>query len=452
MTRALALATLAVTAPLAVGAGGALPAAAQTAQTTQAALGASAAPEIPDSPAGRQLRWFLEASGRAPLAASEIEEHLSAEFLKHVTVDGFNGFLKQTAGLKLDTLTQVTPTSLTGTATLAGQKFDLQLAVDADGRIAGVGVAPAIPSAPTSWAKLDARLGKVARTTGFLAAEIDARGRCETVHAVKADTPRPLGSIFKLYVLGAVAEKVRAGKLSWGTKLTVTPEVKLPAQDGLGVRPDNSTVTVHEAAKLMISISDNTATDLLIQTVGRKAVEKKVRQWSDHAERNIPFLTTREWFLLKTVDYPRHARAYLARGTEGRRAYLKGTVAGLPLSEADYSTWKGPRKIDSIEWFGSPRDVCRAYAGLLKLNSDKLHDVMSANDAGLRLDPGAWPSVWYKGGSEAGVLAMAFLGRTAKGRTYVVTTLASDSRAPLDETAAAAEMISLSRGGFGLVR
>ncbi|MBG0826434.1 serine hydrolase [Planomonospora sp. ID67723] len=451
MTRALALAALAVTAPLAVGAGGALPAAAQSAPFTQSTR-AAAAPEIPDSPAGKQLRWFLDATGRAPLDASEIEQHVSAEFLKHISVDGFNGFLKQAAGLRLDTLTEVSPTSLAGTATLAGQKFDLQLAVDADGKIDGVGVAPSIPSAPTSWSKLDARLGKVARTTGFLAAEIDGPGRCETVHAVKADTPRPLGSIFKLYVLGAVAEQIRAGKLSWDTKLTLTPEVKLPAEDGLGTRPDNSTVTVHEAAKLMISISDNTATDLLIHTVGRKAVEKKVRQWSDHAKLNMPFLTVREWFLLKSVDYPRHARAYLARDTADRRTYLKDVVAGLPVAADGYWAGQRPRKINSIEWFGSPRDICRAYAGLLKLDSDRLNDVMSANDAGLRLDPGAWPTVWYKGGSEVGVLTMAFLGRTAKGRTYVVTTLASDSRAPINESAAAPEMISLSRGGFGLVR
>ncbi|MFC4060814.1 serine hydrolase [Planomonospora corallina] len=453
-TRALALAALAVAAPLTLG--GTLPAAADTVRQATAApvrqAVADAAPEIPDSPAGRQLRWALEAAGRAPLAASELEQHFNAAFLKEVTVDGLNGFLKGMAGVRLDALTTATPTALTGTAIVGGQKFELRIGVDAEGKIHLLGAAPLIPPAPTGWAELDARLREVAPRTGFLASEIDGRGRCRTVHGVGADTARPLGSIFKLYVLGAVVDRVHSGRLSWDTELTVTPDVKVPAEDGLGTRPDNSRVTVHEAAKLMISISDNTATDLLIKTVGRRAVEKKVRQWSDHAARNIPFLTTREWFLLKAVDYPRHARAYLARGAEGRRAYLRDVVAGLPLSAAEYQDWRNPRKIDDLEWFASPRDVCRAYAGLLKRNSPRLHEVLSANDAGLGLDPGAWPAVWYKGGSEPGVLAMAHLGRTPKGRTYVVTTLASDTRAPLDEGNAAAEMLSLARGAFGLVR
>ncbi|MGV9599234.1 serine hydrolase [Streptosporangium sandarakinum] len=475
-TRALALAALAVAAPLTVG--GTLPSAAATvrpatdavrlaaaparqaavettrrttAEATPAATAtATAAPEIPDSPAGRQLRWFLDATTRAPLPAGEIEQHVDAAFLKEVTVDGFNGFLKGLAGIRLDELTRTGPGFLAGTVTVAGQKFDLRLDVDTAGKINGLLVTPSIPPAPTGWAELDARLREIAPRTGFLAAEIDRQGRCEPVHGVGADTARPLGSIFKLYVLGAVADRIHTGKLGWEKKLTVTPEVKIPAADGLGARPDGSTVTVREAAKLMISISDNTATDLLIKTVGRKAVEKKVRQWSGHAERNLPLLTVRESFLLKGVDYPRHARAYLARGTQGRRAYLRDVVAGLPLSKV--KVWERPREIDTLEWFGSPRDVCRAYAGLLKRSDARLNEVLSANDAGLGLDPAAWPTVWYKGGSEPGVFDMAFLGRTAKGKTYVVTTLASDTRAPLDEGAVAPQVISLSRGGFGLVR
>ncbi|GAB2470355.1 hypothetical protein GCM10027187_43000 [Streptosporangium sandarakinum] len=473
-TRALALAALAVAAPLTVG--GTLPATADTvrpamdavrpaaaparqaavettrrttAEATPAAT-ATAAPEIPDSPAGRQLRWFLDATTRAPLTADELGQHVNADYLKQLTVDGLNRFLKGLAGIRLEELTRTDPVLLTGTTVLAGQRFDVRLGVDASEKINYLLVTPSIPPAPTGWAQLDARLREIAPRTGFLAAEIDRRGRCETVHGVGADTARPLGSVFKLYVLGAVADRIHAGKLGWETRLTVTPDVKIPDADGLGARPDGSTVTVREAAKLMISISDNTAADLLLKTAGRKAVEKKVRQWSGHAERNLPFLTTRELFLLKGVDYPRHARAYLARDTQGRRAYLRDVVAGLPLSKI--KVWERPREIDTLEWFGSPRDVCRAYAGLLKQNDDRLDEVLSVNDAGLGLDPAAWPTVWYKGGSELGVLDMAFLGRTAKGKTYVVTTLASDTRAPLDEGTVAPEIISLSRGGFGLVK
>jgi len=49
----------------------------------------------------------------------------------------------------------------------------------------------------------------------------------------------------------------------------------------------------------MISISATPAADMLIHLVGRSAVHAQVRRWSDHAALDVPFLTTRETFLLK---------------------------------------------------------------------------------------------------------------------------------------------------------
>ncbi|MEU8041227.1 serine hydrolase [Streptosporangium sp. NPDC049078] len=426
-----------------------------TAETTTSgtvtAGGVLAEPEIPDSPAGRQLRWFLGAPDRAPLSESELGVHLNSGYLSSLTVNGVNAFLQASKGFRLEKLTKETPSALAGTGAIGEQAFVLQLGVDGDGKINLLGLTPpepSVPAAPKNWKQLDARLREVAPRVGFLSAEIDSRGRCDVAHAVAPDTVRPLGSIFKLYVLGAVAEKVRDGKLSWNTKLTIKPEWKSLGEDGLTGRPDGGTTTVKEAAKLMISISDNTATDILIHTVGRKAVEAKVRQWSSHATRNIPLLTTREVFLLKGVNHPAQARAYLALDTAGKRAYLKDTVAGQSLS--DIVLWQKPREIDTLEWFGSPRDVCRAYAGLLKLGGKQVSAVMSANDVGIKLDRKKWPVVWAKGGSEPGVLDLSYLARSANGRTYVVTALTSDPAGALDERVATPELISLSRGGFAL--
>ncbi|MDP9865824.1 MULTISPECIES: serine hydrolase [Streptosporangium] len=448
--RILALALATAAAPLAV-----LAAGGQAAAAVPAAPAVAAAPVIPDSPAGRQLSWFLDAVPRAPIAESELRDHLSAEFLKTVPPADFNAFTAQLKGLTLEKLTTVKPDLLVGPVTVAGQKFVLTLAVDGDGKIGSLRVAPQnvpVPPVPGSWTELDARLRKVAPEVGFLAAEIDSRGRCKIVHSVAPDRPRPLGSMFKFYVLGAVAEKIRDGKLSWDGKLTIKPEWKSPSQGGLFERPDNSTTTVHEAAKLMISISDNTATDILIHTVGRKAVEAKVRQWSGHAKLNIPFLTTRELFLLKGVNYPEQARSYLALSPAKKLAYLEGTVAKQSLSDIKY--WTKPREIDTLEWFGSPRDVCRAYAGLTALNSKRLHETLSANDGSLGLDPKKWSATWFKGGSELGVLDLGYLARPAgkSGKSYVVTTLTSDPRTVIDESTAAPELISLSRGAFALFR
>ena len=40
---------------------------------------------------------------------------------------------------------------------------------------------------------------------------------------------------------------------------------------------------------------------------------------------------------------------------------------------------------------------------------------LQINDGGVGLDPGQWPTVWYKGGSETGVLTLNYLARTSGG-------------------------------------
>ncbi|MEV7008038.1 serine hydrolase [Streptosporangium sp. NPDC051022] len=461
-TRLPALALVTAVVPAAVLAGGGqsaataatVTAASTTAVTTTATATARtvvSAPEIPDSPAGRQLTWFFDALSRTPIAEDELREHFTESFLTAVPADEINKFAGTLKGLTLESLTTVKPTALQGTATLGEQRFLLAISVDDAGKINGLQLPPApgpVPPFPKSWGELDTRLRQVAPNVGFLAAEIDG-GRCRVVHGVNENRPQPLGSIFKLYVLGAVAEKIRDGELRWNTKLTIRPEWKSPSEGGLWERPDNSTTTVREAAKLMISISDNTATDLLIHTVGRAAVEAKVRQWSDHAKQNIPFLTTREFFLLKGVNHPQQARTYLALGTAKKRAYLKNVVAKQALTDIRQGT--EPREIGTIEWFGSPRDVCRAYVGLGGLYSRQLDDALSGAD-GLDLDRKKWPTVWFKGGSELGVLSLGYLGRSASGRTYVVTSLTNDPKKALDESTVVPQLISLTKGAFSLVR
>ncbi|MER5320446.1 Cpe/LpqF family protein [Streptosporangium roseum] len=449
--RVLALALVTATVPLTTLAGGG-----QAAAASAAAPAVTAAPVIPDSPAGRQLSWYLDAVPRVPIAESELKEHFSADFLTSIPADDLNAFTGRLKGMTLEKLTTVKPDLLVGQVTIAGQGFVLTISVDGDGKINTLRVAPPetpVPPAPGSWNELDGRLRKAAPEVGFLAAEIGSRGQCKIIHAVAPDRPRPLGSIFKLYVLGAVAQKIHDGGLSWNTELTIKPEWKSLGAGGLTDRPDNSTTTVHEAAKLMISISDNTAADILLHTVGRKAVEAKVRQWSGHAERNIPFLTTRELFLLKGVNYPEQARSYLALSPAKKRAYLDGTVAGQSLSDIEF--WDRPREIGTLEWFGSPRDVCRAYAGLTALNSRRLHEAMSANAGSLQLDPAKWKAPWFKGGSEPGVLDLSYLARSTRktgGKTYVVTALTNDPRTALNEATTVPELISLSRGAFALVK
>ncbi|MFI9558707.1 serine hydrolase [Nonomuraea endophytica] len=402
--------------------------------------------EIPATPAGQQLRWFLDAVGRAPVPESEIKEHVSAAYLSQVSPAEMNQLLQDLKGLTLSSVDESRPNSINGVVVASGQKFDVTLAVDGTGKIVMLSFEPIlpVPPEPTTWKELDERLAKVAPRHAFLAAEITGN-RIRPIHAVGKNTDRPLGSMFKLYILGTLAKQIRQGKLSWDTQLTITPELRSIDLPGTGLqdRPDGSKVSVFEAAKLMISISDNTATDMLLRKAGRKAVEKTMRAWGARDKRNFPLLSTREMFTLKGADYPKHTKAYLALGTSAKRAYLRDTIGKLPLTSI--TAWLKPRELDTIEWFASPTDIARAHAELRKITDPKVGEAMTINPGSLA------KGTWYKGGSEAGLSTLGHSYRAANGKVYFLTTMAASPSTPFPPTATP-EFVSLTRGAVKLAK
>ena len=76
--------------------------------------------------------------------------------------------------------------------------------------------------------------------------------------------------------------------------------------------------------------------------------------------------------------------------------------------------------------------------------------MLSVNDDGLQLDPATWQTTWFKGGSEPGVLTLAYLATTRTGKSYVVTVLAEDPSRPLYEAVAIPAILSAVKGAFTL--
>ena len=62
-------------------------------------------------------------------------------------------------------------------------------------------------------------------------------GKCEKVAGTNTDESLPLASIFKLYVLLAVAEAVKAGTLHWDDPLTITEDAKAVGSSGFDELP-----------------------------------------------------------------------------------------------------------------------------------------------------------------------------------------------------------------------
>jgi len=213
---------------------------------------------------------------------------------------------------------------------------------------------------------------------------------------------------------------------------------------------------VLDSAAKMISLSDNTAADMLTSLVGRSAVEAALTATGMASPAlDLPFLTTREIFVLKLEQWPALAQRYVAADEPSRRALLASTVDRAPLPAVEEAgSWTTPRDINHLEYFASASDLCRAYTSLAALARQPglapIGRVLSLNDDGLQLDPAQWQTTWFKGGSEPGVLTLAFLATTRSGHSYVVTVLAENQSQPIDQASAIPAILSAVKGAFTL--
>ncbi|MEV4014520.1 serine hydrolase [Nonomuraea angiospora] len=401
-------------------------------------------------PAEDQLDWLLDASLRGPLPDGEIRRHLAPALLAAIGgPDGFNAALAAVGPLTLRETLTTQPDQVQAAVRGHTTGYRIAVHVEAAGRVDNMHLTPDEPE-PTSWTEIDTRLAELGARVSFAAAQIEPDGQCRIAHGLDADTQRPIGSAFKLYVLGALAQAVAEGWLSWNEQLAIRDEYKSLPSGTLQNRPAGTTLPLSEYADHMISISDNTATDHLIHRLGRDAVRRQLSLFGHRQpDANVPILTTKAFFQLKATSEHGRTRQYLALPTHQRIAAVL-ELERLPLPEV-HETWSEPRYIDQIEYFASPADICHAYAGLLRLDQPEIHHALSLNDDGLHLDALQFPAVWYKGGSEPGVVTLHYLARTADGRALATSLMVSDPTTAPDTIDVAAKSQSIVRGAFHLL-
>jgi hypothetical protein len=420
----------------------------------------AAAATLPGTAPGIQARWLLGAIGQAPLPAATITAHFDNEFLAKVPPSALNATFAHVKGLRLTAVGLSTSEFIVLSVSGGGQPpLTATLGVDAHGLIGSLLLTPAPPQPataqpPATWAAVDRQIRAVAPQTRMLVARVSG-GTCQPIQAIGAATAAPLGSAFKLYVLDALGDAVAAGKVRWDQPLTVTAQVKGLPPGELQTEPVGTRVPVLDAAGKMISLSDNTAADMLISLLGRPAIEASLTTAGMASpEMNLPFLTTREIYVLKLHQWPALAKRFITADESGRRALLSSVVDRAPLPTlAEAGAWTMPRDIDSLEYFGSASDLCRAYVSLAALDRrpglSPIGQVLSVNDDGLQLDPAQWKTTWFKGGSEPGALSLAYLATTRAGQSYVVTVLAENPSQPLGDDAIPA-IVAAVKGAFTL--
>lgn len=251
----------------------------------------------------------------------------------------------------------------------------------------------------------------------------------EPVLALNAERPLALGSTFKLYVLTALARSVAEGKHRWDEVVPLTAR-SFPsgvAQDW----PVGTPATLQTLATLMLQISDNTATDQLIAVLGRSAVEAELRRTNLEPSKSLPFLMTREMFLIKS-DPQLRSRYQTANEAQRRRMLTELESRDAPLATVTAAFGGNPLAIDSIEWFASPESLRRLMRTLDDPQFERARALMTANR---NLDGQAasnWAFVGFKGGSEPGVLNLTWLLQDKAERWHMLTVGWNNPAAPVD--------------------
>ncbi|OBJ70606.1 serine hydrolase [Mycobacterium sp. 1274756.6] len=300
-----------------------------------------------------------------------------------------------------------------------GAHQDVDIRLDDAGRVNRFEVTTHKPVV-ASWRDVEDTLRRTGARYSYQAARV-VDGRCEPVAGANTADSLPLASIFKLYVLYAVADAVKAGTLAWDDPLTVTARAKAVGSSGLEELPPGAQVSVRTAAEKMIATSDNMATDLLIDKVGTAAVEQALVATGHHDPASMtPFPTMYELFSVGwgTPDL----REQWQHGSPADRAQLLAEANTRPY-RPDPVRAHTPASSYGAEWYGSAEDICRVHVALQRQAvgpAAPVTDILAAV-AGIDLNRNQWPYIGAKAGGLPGDLTFSWYAVDRAGQPWVVS-------------------------------
>ncbi|MGH7096104.1 MAG: serine hydrolase [Stellaceae bacterium] len=228
--------------------------------------------------------------------------------------------------------------------------------------------------------------------------------------AVGADTPLAVGSAFKLSVINALADAVRAGRLSWSQVVPLRVKWRTLPTGILQTWPANVPVTVETLAGLMISLSDNTAADAVMDLVGRPAIEK-------YAYGNTPILTPGEYFVLSSDQEAAVRQRFLAAAPAERTTILQ-SIASDPVPQVGEIGGVSP---SPLEWHYTARQLCTLIERVHALPVMQINPGVAA--------PSDWSEIAFKGGSDHGVFNVTTRLTPASGPPYCLSVTLNSAHA-----------------------
>ncbi len=300
-----------------------------------------------------------------------------------------------------------------------GAQQSVELRTDAQTMVSRLAVDIEEPTIE-SWQDIDAALGRSGARYSWQVSKVD-NGECSKIAGTNTDESLPLASIFKTYVLYAVETAVRDGRMRWEDPLTITAESKKLGSSGFDKLPPGTQITVRQAAGKMIATSDNMATDLLIERLGTRAVERALAEAGHHDPASMtPFPTMREIFAVGWGNPD--VREEWKSASPADRAVLLREASARPY-DPDPERTRSPGSAFGAEWYGSAEDICRVHARLQRDAVGPAAPVRAimSEVPGIDLDRAQWPYIGAKAGNLPGDLTFSWYAEDRTGQAWVVS-------------------------------
>ncbi len=399
---------------------------------------------LPDGQAASQARWILEQLAQTDTSSAEID----ARFAVGTTQDWQSLFNQlRTEGYSnakfLDVLFS-TPVSI-GAILGSGEPGAPLGFVTVNSQYAGDGLITSFAVQPyggTVQFLRDQNLTMEQAVTDYMAlgaensllvAKINSAGQCEAMVERDADIPRALASVFKIWVLGAVAKAVDDGVISMDRSIAL--DSNLLAQGGaINSEPEGTLFSVQDMATLMLGISDNSATDHLHALAGRNRVDATVTEYGNSSPNDmLPLLSISQAFSLYRSFPLSEVLDYLSSSEAEQRAFV--TERMIPLGPVLNGPYFHSELLVDAFVKGSALSVCNAFASLrgFERSSEGFELIDNALGAAAAQPDirNHWDRVWYKGGSLLDndgqrVLTHAWFLESAEKGQYAVVALANN--------------------------
>ena len=221
---------------------------------------------------------------------------------------------------------------------------------------------------------IEAELERVFAAAGcrgrLVALDIDGSGRV----LVRGDEPAVAASSFKIAVGLELFCQNAAGELDLRERLRLPPTQRTPGGQGFCLFEDEVAVSLRDVARMMLTISDNTATDVVIRRVGPERISARLAGLG--LERTEFSGTVQDFFdgLGRAVGFADHAELIRAFGRAGSPEELASLeqrffAACSPLSASKSNTTTAAEMAQLVRLIwrdeAGPAEACAALRAMM---------------------------------------------------------------------------------------